>query len=482
VQVVRLVKPTIRSFTYAVTPHTPLRPKTQTTTQQNTQQMDPMMMMGGPGGRGPGGRGPGGPGGGPGGMMERPGATRIISILPEGTEVKKGDVVCELDAADFRDELRLQEIRYAQAKAWVEQAQSLLEVSEISLREYRQGILPQDLQLCRQYIVMCRTEAERTTRTYVWSKETAAKGYRSSAQLQADELGMKQAQIALSEAEGMLNRLEKYTSLKLMKNLEAKVLAIRSDKLAQEQSFGVESDRRKKLQQMVDFCTLRSPGDGKIVYANVPNRFGQIENPIQEGATVRQGQSIFYLLDPDHMQVKAKVNESKVRFIRPGQPVQIVIDAFPDRPLKGRVKDVTPIPAPATAAADVRVYYAIITIEGEGFKELRPGLSAEVTFLTDRKPKVTRVPVQAVRWFNERAYVAVAPAHGPAQKSGSTRRAVAEWHWQPVELGDSNASYFEVISGLHPGETVLAHPENLPLPTVVAPRRDVTATTTSTEG
>ena len=35
-------------------------------------------------------------------------------------------------------------IRYLQAKAWVEQARSILEVSEITLREYRDGIYPQD--------------------------------------------------------------------------------------------------------------------------------------------------------------------------------------------------------------------------------------------------------------------------------------------------------------------------------------------------
>ena len=340
--------------------------------------------------------------------MERPGSTRIISILPEGTRVKAGDVVCELDAADFRDELRLQRIRFAQAKSWVEQAKSLLEVSEITLREYRDGIYPQDVQLIRQYLQTCRTEADRTTRAYVWSKETAAKGYRSSAQLKADELAMQQAQILLSEAAGMEVRLEKHTAEKLKKSLEAKIAAIRADKLAQEQSFELESDRLRKLEQMVAYCTIRAPGDGIVVHANVPNREGRIESPIVEGATVRQGQPIFYLPDPNHMQVKAKVNESKVALIQSGQPARIVIDAFPDRPLRGTVTEITPIPAPASSASsDVRVYYAVVKLDGGGFAELRPGLSAEVTFLIDSKPRVTRVPLQAVRWANEKSYVAV---------------------------------------------------------------------------
>ena len=110
--------------------------------------------------------------------------------------------------------------------AWVDQAKSLLEVSEISLEEYRKGIYPQDVQLVRQYALLCRTEADRTTRNYIWSKETAAKGYRSQAQLKADELSMQQAQIALQEADGMVVRLETFTGPKLSKSLEAKSAAI----------------------------------------------------------------------------------------------------------------------------------------------------------------------------------------------------------------------------------------------------------------
>ena len=85
----------------------------------------------------------------------------------------------------------------------------------------------------------------------------------------------------------------------------------------------------------------------------------RIESPIVEGATVRQGQPLFYLPDPNLMQVKAKVNESKVALIQSGQPARVVIDAFPDRPLRGTVTEITPIPAPASSASsDVRVYFA----------------------------------------------------------------------------------------------------------------------------
>ena len=226
---------------------------------------------------------------------------------------------------------------------------------------------------------------------------------------------------------------------------------------------------------------MRAPGNGIVVHANVPDRMGQIQSPIAEGATVRQGQPIFFLPDPKHMQVKAKVNESKVALIQSGQRARVLIDAFPDRPLHGTVTEITPIPAPASAASsDVRVYYAVVKLDNGGFAELRPGLSAEVTFLIDSKPSVTRVPLQAVRWANEKSYVAVVSNPQGETRIGEEGTLV---RWQPVVLGVSNRTYFEVVSGLKPGEKVLAHPETLPPPPrTVTPRQNVAVTDPRPQG
>ena len=71
----------------------------------------------------------------------------------------------------------------------------------------------------------------------------AKKGFRTSSQLKADELSDQQASIALEEAEGMLERLEKFTGPKILKSLEAKIKAIEADKKNQEASFELEKQR-----------------------------------------------------------------------------------------------------------------------------------------------------------------------------------------------------------------------------------------------
>jgi len=392
-------------------------------------------------------------------QMEKPGSTRIISILPEGTHVSAGDVVCELDSAAFRDEVKAQKIRYLQAEAWVKQAESILEVNEISLREYRDGVNPQDAQLIRQYLKACEIEYEKAKRNAEWSREMRAKGFRAEAQYKADLLGLSQWEITLKEARGMLDRLEKYTAPRLIKSLMAKNEAIRADVLTQKAAFELERERLEKLEKMVAKCQLTAPRDGIVVYHNQSNGWGRTEAQVQEGATVREGQPIFDLPDPKHMQVRAKINETKVNQVRTGQEVVVRLDAFPDRPMIGTVAEVMPISVQGNGMAqDVRVYFAVVKIE-QGFDDLRPGLSAEVDFHVETLPKVTRVPVQAVREVAGRSFVAV-PVPQPPDAAPDAPR----WRWVPVKLGPSTPAYAQVVSGLNPGDKVLAHPEELPAP------------------
>jgi len=255
-------------------------------------------------------------------------------IKPEGTQVSAGEVVCELDSAAFTDALLAQRIKYDQAKAWVTQARSILEVNEISLREYRDGIYPQDLMLIRHYLDACRKEEDRAQKNYAWSAPVFAKGFRTRAQYEADVLNLRRSEIALAEAMGMEERLVKYTGPKILKSLEAKLEANRADALAQEAAFQIESDRLKRLERTVANCTLRAPREGIVVYSLGPQEgFRPATTPIQEGATVREGQSIFELPDANNMRVRAKVNESKVGMVQVGQKASIRVDAFPAKPL-----------------------------------------------------------------------------------------------------------------------------------------------------
>jgi multidrug resistance efflux pump len=463
-------KPTIRSFSFQVAQHAPLRPTTAkaadaaSTTKKQGQGGGGGgggggRGGGGGGGGGRGGGGRGGRGGGGGGMMgeeEKPGSTRIVEIVAEGTKVKAGDVVARLDSSAFEDEEQAQQIRYLQAESYVAQARSMLDVAEISLREYRDGVLPQDTQLVKQYIQTCQLECDRLEKNLLWSNDMNKKGFRTSSQVTGDRLAFEKAVIALKEAEGMLVRLRDQTGPKILKSLEANVKAIQSDKLTQEAAFELEKQRLERLRKNIRNCTVVAPGEGIVVYANQSNRWGMVEAPIDQGVTLRQDQPIFSLPDPKNMRLKARINESKVSLIHTGLPARILIDAYPNRPLKGIVREVTPINTPLNAS-DVRIYYANVSIE-EGFEDLRPGLSAEVTFRVDSRSNVVRVPIESIRWAGEQAFVAL------YNSRAEDDAAVPAWLWQPIEVGVSDTRFAEVLHGVKVGDRVVASAASLPGP------------------
>ncbi len=385
------------------------------------------------------------------GMDEKVGSTRIIWLKPEGSDVKEGEVVCELDSSAFKDELQAQRIKWLQAKSWVEQAKEIYEFNDLILREYKDGIYPEDLQTVRHYIHNCETDYDRAVKNEAWSREVYQKRYRASAQYEADQDTVRQTALALSEARGMENRLLKYTGPRLIKSMEAKLQSIKSDWLAQQASFGIEDDRLKRLEKMVANCTIRAPKDGILVYASQSSGWGRNEVQILEGVTVREGQTLFDLPDPKHMRVKVKVNESKMASVRPGQRALIRIEAFPGRLMPGKVAEITAIPASQNRFSDVKLYIATVDLDDGGFEGLRPGMTTEITFLIDAETKVTRVPVQAVRWAGGRSFVAV----------GARINDETKWDWREVTLGLMNPTFAQVVKGLTPGEKVVATPEKL---------------------
>ena len=176
----------------------------------------------------------------------------------------------------------------------------------------------------------------------------------------------------------MLERLVKYTGPRLLKALEAKLKSIEADWLAQE---ALLRDRgRPPPPAREDGRTLHHPRPGRrrsLVYANQSNGWsGQAEVQIQEGVTVREGQTLFDLPDPKHMRVKVKVNESKMASVHPGQHAEIRVEAFPDRPLRGIVAEITRDPRPSQGRfSDIKIYFAIVNIESGGFEGLRPGMT-----------------------------------------------------------------------------------------------------------
>ena len=96
---------------------------------------------------------------------------------------------------------------------------------------------------------------------------------------------------------------------------------------------------------------------------------------------------------------------------------------------------------------------------------LTTGLTAELEFLVETRRHVTRVPLEAIRWIGDRSFAA---------RLVSTETGEDDWQWRPIALGVTSTSFAEVISGLKPGDRVIAQSETLPTTELDIPDQEQT--------
>ncbi len=214
------------------------------------------------------------------------GGTSIIMIKPEGTRVKKGEVVCELDSAALSDSLTNQTITTKSAEAAFKNATLTREVAEIAVKEYVEGIYKQDLATVEGEIKLAESELSRALDRVDWAQRMSAKGYISMAQKVSEDLALKKAQFALEQAQSKKKVLVDYTRDKTIKELESDVEKARSDELAKEATHSLETSKEKKLERQIAACKIIAPSDGLVVYANDPTRAFMSNTPqVEEGAS-----------------------------------------------------------------------------------------------------------------------------------------------------------------------------------------------------
>jgi HlyD family secretion protein len=217
------------------------------------------------------------------------GGTTIISIKPEGTPVKKDDVVCELDSAALKDSLVNQKITTESAKASFQNATLTREVAEIAVVEYVEGIFLQDLKTVDGEIKLAESDLYRCEDRLDWARRMFEKGYVSLAAKNSEELNLQKARFALEQAQVKKKVLVDYTKNKTTTELKSEVAKATSDELAKKATWELETGKEKKLERQIAACVITAPSDGLVVYANDPNRaFGSNQPQVEDGAAVRE--------------------------------------------------------------------------------------------------------------------------------------------------------------------------------------------------
>ena len=409
------------------------------------------------------------------------GSTTIISIIEEGTEVQAGDILCELDSSSLEERQKQQEISVNSARSLVEQQIKSIEIqhatnesniaagelavqlAELDLTSYEEGTFPQTRSQLIGQVALREEELVRAQENFEFTRRLVNKGLRTQNELDARRLAVQQAEHNLSSARDELKVLEDYTYQRQMAELKANadelkreldriklqceaIIAQMQTELASLQTkLELEEEELEHLNEQIAACTITAPGPGVVVYANLRGRREQ--DQIREGSTVRERQGIINLPDVTKLKVGCRIHESLIGAVQAGQPVQIHVDARPDRVYNGKVSSVASVASQGDwPNTDLREYATeiVLTDPPETISDLKPGLTAKVEIIVDSRQNVMQVPVQCVVAVAHERLAWVMTDDGPERRT--------------LTIGKANTSHIEILDGIAEGERVVQNP------------------------
>jgi len=341
--------------------------------------------------------------------------TKIASIVPEGTVVKVGDVIAELDKQPVA--AKIADVALSLQKAQADFTTAQLD-SALNLAQAREDV--------------------RTAEFTLEEKKLA----REQAKYEAPTI-KRQAEIDLEKAQRALEQSKRNLSTKT-KQAIAKMSSVGAD-------LGRQQNNLKNLEQVRDNFSVRAPAPGMVIYVREWN--GK-----KKGIGSQWGAwdaTVATLPDLTQMESETYVNEVDVRKLSVGQKVQIALDADPTKKLSGTVTHIANV-GEQRPNQDSKVFEVKIEI-ATADTTLRPGMTTANAIEVASVPRVLSVPLEAVVSDGGFSYV--------FKKDG--RRVVR----QMVETGAMNDNEIVVRRGVAAGDRVLLAPpaDHASVQTVVIP-------------
>lgn len=297
---------------------------------------------------------------------ELEGVGKLVSIVPEGTLVKAGETVAQLDADEITKLLNKQRVALQTAESKVKETESdltqaeikekseiakavkTLKLAELALKKYTdpEGDYTKELKKLQGALELARRELVEAQDELEFTRKQLRRGFGDLGAVRSRELGVQEKEFRVQSATSELGVLEKFTreeqetkltfeakdaaaELDRTKETQKSLVQKATDALANARSTrDIEKEALTRLQKQIDQCTIKAPADGMVIYSS--QRWYGEQGQIRPGATLQFQQPIFSLPDFSKMRVKMKVHESQVKKVQAGQKANLRLEAIAD--------------------------------------------------------------------------------------------------------------------------------------------------------
>jgi len=354
--------------------------------------------------------------------------------------VTENQIIAQIDPASF-------ETRVNQARAALASAQASVQVAQATVENSKAGVetARANGESAKANIEKAKVAVAEAKRTLDRNKTLLRQALIAQSDLDAAQTAydsaMAQLQLSQAQYEAAMGQLKSATAQARL--AEAQLVAANAQ---------VEQAKAALQAAELDLAhtTIRSPVHGIVVSRNV--------DVGQTVAASLQAPTLFLIAqDLTRMQVDTNVSEADIGQVCEGQRATFTVDAYPDTTFSGHVVQVRHAPI---IVQNVVTYDAVVEVPNPDLK-LKPGMTANVTFVIAERTDVLKVPNAALRF---QLPGAERPAAGPPGEAPPTGRhgqvwvLTAEGRPEPRELtlGIADDTSTEVVAGdLQAGQEVI---------------------------
>jgi multidrug resistance efflux pump len=401
----------------------------------------------------------------------------IKKLIPNGTTVKKGDILVEFDKTSLEKEiegLRLEvqtaenelisvkedlkrqrlsnEIEISNKKMDLEMAQK--ELQRFKELEGKKLLKSAEIQLKRAEMRYNEAKRNLEEAKILFKEELIPESELKRAQLQE-----KESRYTLEVARLEYELATKYTYPLQLKKLKqrykaakklldstiayAKSLILQKESAvakAQSKLLKLRGQLDKKLKDLENFI-VRSPVNGIINYGDpspIPWWRREQQEELEPGANVYKRRVLMYIPESKNYVVEMMVGETDIARLKKGLECTIKVDAYPDYTLHGYIQEISLVGERSWGTQEIR--FKVRCDVKEIHDWFKPNLKAKVDIFVKELKNILYVPVDAIYQDGDKSYCFVI--------KGET------YEKRFVTIGENNNEYVEIKNGLNKGEKV----------------------------
>lgn len=295
-------------------------------------------------------------------FADMPDEAKITWLPPEGTLVKVGDRLAELDSTTILTRIKDAEERLVTAENEIVRTSSQ---QEGQLRDLQ-------VELSRLWLAYEKAKVE--------------------ARLPADVLPRREYQE------------KQYTLEKTKTEYENQLAKIAQKKREFAADLQVKTIEKQRTEHQLETAKaglkgmqIKAPTDGMVLYTDHWNE----RRKLQVGDVVWGGLPILSLPDLSEMEVVAQVNEVDGPKLSVGNKARIILDSYPDTEITGTVKDISQTAAKASWQAKAKVFTVVFALDRTLVGQMKPGMSAQISVTIGTSGQQLLIPRAAASFTNE---------------------------------------------------------------------------------